>query len=137
MRHIEKTSHRIIFWSTLIIVGISSILLDFILALVMLFLSPMAVYLFTIITGLLFGFIFSFLILDLYHLEKKHHLFLSIYTPLIALLNIYLVLDIVVRVSSILGVFIESSPSIVAFLMLFGYSLPYLVFGMGVFFRNK
>ena len=137
MKSIDKISQRVVFWTALLILAISSLLLDLIIMFVMLFVNPITTYIFTLVVGLFYGFLFSFLVLDLYHLTKKHHIFLSLYIPFVVVLNIYLIMSGINKLSYYLNIGIKVSPIIISFFLLFSFSLPYLFFGLEGLFRSK
>ncbi len=128
--NLAKESHRVLYWSILVVLGLASLLLTFVLVPLILFVNPIFTYLTTLFFGLLFGFVFAFLIMDLNHLQRKHHILLSLYIPAVSVLMVYLMVVLAKGVSEKLGITILANPIIVAFFLLFSFVLPYLFFGV-------
>ncbi|MEK6845567.1 MAG: hypothetical protein AABY26_02315 [Nanoarchaeota archaeon] len=94
---------RMVFWTVVVVIILANLLVSFVLIPFLLFLSPAALYLTIVLLAGTMGFIYNFLITDIRHLEKKHHLLAGIIVPIIGLANLL----IVVRVSNYI---LEGSP---------------------------
>ena len=127
---LHARTHRVIFWTVLAFLGIASLLLMFVLIPLVLFLEPVLVYLMVLVLGLLFGFVFSFVVLDLSHLDPKHHHFLGIYAPAVALLSITLLVYGARAMGAILNIALEVDIVGLSALLLVSYALPYVYYGM-------
>jgi len=136
MKHIEEMNHRVLYWSLLLVLGIASILLTFVLMPMILLLPAVLIYVLVLAIGLLFGFIFSFLVMDLQHLSQKHHWFLAIYVPVLTVIDIYVLMMGTSKLADHLQIQLQTSPIIVAFFLLFSFTLPYLFFGMTHLFKK-
>ncbi len=90
-----RKMNPILYWMTLIIaiVGnmlISVILIPFLLAVK----SAIALYFIIALLGISFGFLFNVLLTDIEHIDPRHHVIAGIFIPAIALINIFIVVNI-------------------------------------------
>ncbi|MBI4980466.1 hypothetical protein HZC30_02815 [Candidatus Woesearchaeota archaeon] len=82
---------RLAFWSAVAVVIISNIIVSLVLVPFLVFFQPWALYLILILLAILVGWVYNFLITDVRHLERKHHILGGIIVPLIALGNMALI----------------------------------------------
>ena len=87
MKHDAHFS-KIVFWSSLIVVVIANFLVSLMLIPFLIVLNRLVLYSVIVILALVMGFLYTFLIRDIGHLDKKHHISASIILPLIAVANI-------------------------------------------------
>ena len=78
---------KIVFWSALFVIVLGNIALSMILIPFLIIFQTWLLYIIIVITALMMGAIYSFLITDIGHLETKHHVAASIIVPVIALVN--------------------------------------------------
>jgi len=132
-----KSMHRIHYWLTLMVLTICSFLITFILIPFMLVLNNMAINFIVIILGLLFGLIFTFVVLDLEHLEKYHHVFAGLFIPLVALINMLVLIILTTRIAAIFNISIQRDPVIISMLYLGSFVLPYLLYNYARHLKAK
>ena len=90
---LEQTEHKdiyfskIIFWSALVVIIFANLIVSLILIPFLIVLNKWLLYLLTVILAGTVGFLYNFLVLDIGHLEKKHHTLAAIIVPLLALTN--------------------------------------------------
>lgn len=82
---------KVVFYSALIVIVFANIIISAVLIPFLVLISGPILYTITTILALMVGFLYNFLITDIGHLEKHHHIFASIITPLIALANLALI----------------------------------------------
>lgn len=82
---------RLVFWTALIVIIFANLVVSLILVPVLAFFEGWMFYTVLIVLALGVGFVYNFLITDVQHLERKHHLIAGILLPLIALVNLALV----------------------------------------------
>lgn len=85
----EVRFSKIVFWTALAVVILGNAIIS--LALVPFLIGLQSRWVFAIVgaLGLLMGFLYNYLIIDIQHLEQKHHLIAGILLPLIALVNVF------------------------------------------------
>lgn len=118
-------TNRFLYWSGLLFLTVMNFLITLIFLPILMLMRGLAIYIVVIVIGLLFGMIFDFLIKDLEHLEKKHHLFAAIIIPLISIIDLFIIQIIAKNVSMILKVSIAHNPLIAGSLYLLGFLGPF------------
>jgi len=78
---------KIVFWSALVVIIFANLLVSLILIPFLIVLNKWLLYTIIIILAGTVGFLYNFLIMDIGHLEKKHHLMAGIIVPVLALAN--------------------------------------------------
>ena len=91
---VSKHAARMHYWMVLLVLVITKFLLFAVLIPYILILESAFLILILGIIGFVFGMIFNFLINDIEHLESKHHRFAVGFIPMIAILNIYILISI-------------------------------------------
>ncbi|MEK6951283.1 MAG: hypothetical protein AABX13_06185 [Nanoarchaeota archaeon] len=87
----DKHFSKIVFWSALLVIIFANLIVSLMLIPVLVALTDVLLYATVIVLGGTIGFLYHFLIRDIGHLERKHHLLAGIIIPLLALANLALV----------------------------------------------
>ncbi|MDP3734227.1 MAG: hypothetical protein Q8R37_03280 [Nanoarchaeota archaeon] len=82
---------QIVFWSALLVIVIGNIIVSFVAIPFLMFLNQWQLYVMIIILAGMIGFLYNFLINDIGHLERKHHVTASILIPVLAVVNLLIV----------------------------------------------
>lgn len=123
-----KKMNPVLYWMTLIvaIVGnmiISVILIPFLIAVQ----NAIALYSIIVLLGLAFGFLFNVLLIDIEHIDPKHHVIAGVFIPIIALINIFIVVNITNTIDqAIFGMQIQGNSFIIGILYVAAFIGPYL-----------
>ncbi len=94
LEHAEKyDAHfsKIVFWSALLVIVFANVIVSLILIPIMVAITSEMVYVLVAILAGMIGFLYNFLITDIGHLERKHHLWAGILVPLLAVVNMVMV----------------------------------------------
>lgn len=78
---------KMVFWSALVVIIFANLLISLILIPFLIVLNQLVLYSLIILLAGTIGFLYNFLITDIGHLERKHHVWAGIVVPLIALMN--------------------------------------------------
>jgi hypothetical protein len=129
---------KIVFWSALIVIIFANLIVSLILIPFLIVLRETILYAIIIILAGTIGFLYNFLITDIGHLEKKHHLAAGIIIPIIALANIL----VMVLVSNRFITEIEinnppHNPWIVAIVFAISFVIPYIVDKLRIHFQER
>lgn len=84
-------------------------------------------YLSVAVVALVVGLIFNFLIMDIEHLDRKHHLFAAAFIPLMAVINIFLITSFSNRVDKLLKLNVSQDPITISAVYVVVFIMPYLV----------
>ena len=118
---------RIVFWSALVVTIFANIVVSLILIPFLIFIAPWALYTIVILLGGSIGFLYELLITDIGHLKTKHHISASVVLPLIAVVNVAVM--VIVANTVIAEGTVTSSPHnpwIVAIVFAVAFILPYV-----------
>lgn len=115
---------KIVLWSALIVIVFGNLLVSVILVPFLGFTTSWILFLLVIILGGMIGFLYNFLITDIGILGKKHHIMAGILVPLLALVNMILM---VFLSHSLAPTGIEHNPFIVGGVFAIAFILPYLI----------
>lgn len=81
---------KMVFWTTLVVIIFGNLLVSIVLIPFVLLLNRSLVYVIVAILAACIGFLYNFLINDIGHLERKHHLLAGIILPVLAIGNMIL-----------------------------------------------
>ena len=120
-----KNSTRILYWLALLILVVFNFLIFLLFAVLAFFMDSLQTHVAVAGIGFVFGLIFNFLILDLEHLEPKHHLAAALLIPLVATINLFIMTFIVNLLRDIWGLPLAGGA--------LSESIVYVVFFIGPF----
>jgi len=78
---------KIVFISSIVLTIFANLIVSLILIPILIVLNQIFLYSIIILLGLTIGYIYNFLVRDIDHLEKKHHIIAGILLPIIGLIN--------------------------------------------------
>lgn len=137
-RHHDVHFSKIVFWSALIIIIFANLLVSLILIPFLTVLNKWVLYAIVILLAGTIGFLYNFLITDIGHLEKKHHLFASIIIPLIALANVVLMIFISNRLIMELKINNQTHDYwTISFVFIAAFVLPSILSRIRLHFRKR
>jgi len=119
---------KITFWSALVVIIFANLIVSLILIPFLTVLNHLVLYSIIIILAATIGFLYNFLITNIGHLEKKHHLLAAIIIPLIALVNV--IIMVTVANNFIDNLKLNNPPHnlwITALIFAIAFILPYLI----------
>ena len=118
--------NRMLFSFAIVILLICNLLVSLFLIPFLFVLKGTFLYLIVGTLGFVFGLLFNFLIRDLEHLELKHHLFAAIFIPIVAVVNIFVMVSASLAVSEIIAIPIEEHPIIMSSVYVVAFLGPYI-----------
>ncbi len=119
---------RIVFWSALMVIIFANIIISFVLLFFLIAFNQWLLYVTIILLAGLIGFLYNFLITDIGHLKRHHHLLAGIIIPLLALANMLVVVWL--SNSFIKDLQVQNQPHniwLVAVVFAIAFIIPYLV----------
>ncbi len=119
---------RIVFWSAIVVIVFANILVAGVLIPILIALNEWVLYGTVIILAGTVGFLYNFLITDIGHLEKKHHIWAGVLVPILALGNIIAVVLLSNRFIEDAHIQnVEQNPYLIGLLFAVAFILPYIV----------
>jgi len=85
---------KITFWSALIVIIFANLIVSLILIPFLIVLNKWILYSTIVILAGVIGFLYNFLVLNIGHLEKKHHVLAGIIVPVLALANMIVMVSV-------------------------------------------
>ncbi len=122
----EKATHRVIYWSALVVLLVCNFVISVILVPFILVMSGLRFYLLVILFALIFGWLFNLIINDIEHIESKHHLFAIIILPVVGLINILITTNVSNYLAKMLMLPNYTNPTLPATLYAIVFLLPYI-----------
>jgi len=120
-------SDKIVYWIALILAIVGNIILSVVLIPFLLVLNSIQLYLFVVILASSFGLLFSQLLKDIEGLDRAHHVIAGIFIPALALINVYVMvnlanyLDKIFRLSKV-----THDPIIISLVYVVFFTFPYI-----------
>jgi hypothetical protein len=118
---------QLVYWVALILAIVGNIVLSVVLIPFLLVLNNIQLYIFVVVLAGSFGLLFSQILRDIEGLDKKHHVIAGIFIPALALINIYVMvnlanfLDKVFKLSKV-----EHNPVLISIVYVVFFTFPYI-----------
>lgn len=129
---------QIVFWSALLVIVIGNIIVSFVAIPFLMFLNQWQLYVMIIILAGMIGFLYNFLINDIGHLERKHHLIASILIPVLAVINLLIVVFVANKLIMDLGIKNNvHNPWALSIVFAVAFILPFIVDQIRLFFKGN
>jgi hypothetical protein len=122
-----RTPAKTVYWASLIVLLVCNLVVAVVLIPFILVLTSLKFYLLVALLAFIFGFLFNIIINDIEHIETKHHVFAIIFIPLVAIINITIMIGVSNRIAGILGLLKYQDPLQPAILYALIFLLPYAV----------
>lgn len=130
-----KILDKSVYWISLIAAIIGNSVISFSLIPFLLAMESFQLYIIIITIGVSFGLLFELLIRTIEHLEAKHHIFLGIIIPLIAIINVIIIVTISNALEKIINIENPHNPLLAGIAYAIAFMLPYLIYQL--FLKNR
>ena len=130
-----KILDKLVFWISLAIAIIGNFIISISLIPVLLALGNLPLYAVLITLGAAFGLLFDLLIRTIEHLEAKHHLFLGIIMPIIAIITVIIIVAFSNNLEKTINIENPHNPLLAGIAYAIAFMLPYLVYQL--FLKNR
>ncbi|MCH8003221.1 MAG: hypothetical protein IH934_01205 [Nanoarchaeota archaeon] len=120
-----KVLDKFVYWFSLLITMIGNLIISISLIPVLITLKGQQLYLVIITLGFAFGLLFELLIRSIENLEIKHHLFLGIIIPIIAVINFIIISN---NMKKLIGIESPQNPIIIGAVYSIAFILPYIFY---------
>ena len=118
---------KIVFWSALVVIIFANILVSLVLIPFIIALNTLGLYLIVALMAGVIGFLYNFLVNDIGHLEKKHHVLAGILVPLIAIGNLFMMVMVANRFTADLKLENSHDPLMIGIVFAIVFIIPYLI----------
>lgn len=123
-----KVLDKAIYWIALIIAIIGNLIISISLIPFLMALKSVQLFSVIIVLGFSFGLLFELLIRSIEHLESKHHIFLSILIPLVAVINVFIITLVSNNIEKIFKIDNPQNPYIVGIVYAISFILPFIFY---------
>ena len=123
-----KILDKAVYWISLIIAIIGNLIISISLIPILLTLKSFQLYIIIITIGVSFGLLFELLIRSIEHLETRHHLFLGIIIPIIALANVFIIVLISNGLEEIINIQNTQNPLTIGIVYAVAFISPYFLY---------
>jgi len=124
----KESINRLLYWTTILVLAVCNFLISVLIVPLLLVVNRPAVYITIGALGFFFGFVFNLLISKVGHLETRHHVFAAVFIPLVSVINIFILVTLTNRISSILKMGLEVNSLLIAVIYVGAFMLPYLYY---------
>jgi len=129
---------KIVLWSALLVIVLGNVIVSFVAIPLMIFLDKWILYLSIAVLAGMIGFLYNFLINDIGHLERKHHILASIIIPVLAVINLVVVVFISNNLIKDLNVNNNlHNPWGLSILFAVSFILPFIIDQIRLYVKNK
>ena len=120
-------SNRLLFWGMLFVMVVGNALVALVLIPIMIVLTKFTADIFVFIIGFFLGLWFNFLVWDIEHLTRKHHLIAVLIIPALAILDLYAMVRISNAINQVFTITsIREDPLTISTIYVIAFLLPYL-----------
>lgn len=120
-----KLLDKLVYWFSLLVAIIGNLIISVSLIPVLLALNGPQLYSVIITLGMAFGLLFELLVRGIENLEAKHHIFLGIIIPIVAVVSFIIVSN---SMKSMIGMESPQNPLVVGIAYAASFMLPYLAY---------
>jgi hypothetical protein len=118
---------KMVFWSALVVIIFANLIVSLVLIPFLIVLNQWLLYVLIVLLAGTVGFLYNFLITDIKHLERKHHVWAGIIVPVLALGNMIVMVLVSNKFINDIKVNNEfHNPYIIAVVFAVSFILPYL-----------
>ncbi len=120
----------VVYWMALIISIIGNLIISVMLIPVFLAFTEIKTLIVVVgVIALAFGGFFTFLLHELEHINQKHHVMAGIIIPVIAVINIYVIVNLSNALdTNVLQLGVQQNPLLMALIYVIGFVLPYVIY---------
>lgn len=126
-RYVSTASAEILYWMTVLIIIIATLILSIILIPLILVLDPLPLYSLVLLLGVTFGSVFALLIRDIRGLKIHHHILALLFLPSLSVINLLIVVTLATKAASVLAIPLAVDPIIIAVVYCCALLLPYFL----------
>lgn len=131
---LEKTTaheiffSKIIFWSALVVIIFANLIVSLVLIPFLIVFNRWILYFTVAVLAVVIGFLYNLLVLDIGHLEKKHHLLARVIIPFLAISNMIVMVLVSNRFIAELEIMnAPHNPWIIGLIFAASFSAPYFL----------
>lgn len=126
---LSRDMSHLMFWMTLLVLAVSNLIMVTVTVPLLLFLGQFKIIGFVVL-GLFNGYLFYILISKISSLERRHHLAAAIIIPGLSIIDLFIIMNGLGRLSHAFGIISNESPIIISIIYIVSFLAPYFVANM-------
>ena len=123
-----KSLDKLVYWAALAIAIIGNFIISIALIPPLMALKSIQLFLIIAALGISFGLLFELLIRSIEHLETRHHVFLGILIPSVALINIFIITLVSNNLEKIFKIDNSHNPYIIGIVYAVAFMSPFILY---------
>ncbi len=137
-QHHDVHFAKIVFWTAIVVIIFANLMVSLVLIPFIIVFQSWALYLVVVLLAGSIGFLYNYLITDIGHLERHHHVLASIIIPIIALANMLITVMVSNRFMAELKIpNTAHNPWIVSIVFMAAFIMPFLFEQMKIAYHGK
>jgi len=122
-----RKMNPILYWTALIVAIIGNFIISIALIPILLVLSNYQLYLVIAVLAVSFGAMFNLLIHTIEYVDPTHHIIAGIFIPSVALITIFIMVNIATKIGNVIQNPIHENPFIIGLFYVFFFMIPYSI----------
>ncbi len=118
----------VLYWTTILVLTLINLIVAIVIIPLLFFATSFQFYLFIILLGLLFGYVFSLLIGNIESIRPHYHLFAAMFIPLLAVINIVVIVTSADAIAASFGLELSKNPLHISIAYVASFIAPYFAY---------
>ncbi len=118
---------RLVYWAGLLLAIVGNFVISVFMIPILITMPNFLLYITIIILGATFGLLFSLILGDIASLNKEKYVVASLFIPMIAIINMFVVVNIANYISERFNLELTHNPYIISILYVIAFSLPHII----------
>jgi len=123
----KRTLNPIIYWGALLIAIVGNFMVSIALIPFLIYLSGFYLFFTIVLMALVFGFMFELLLSNIEYMEQQHHIIAGAFIPAIAIINVFVIVNIANTLSKIINSSLRQNAIIISIIYVMFFIIPYAV----------
>ena len=128
----KRTLNPLMYWSALLIAIVGTFMVSIALIPFLIYLSGFYLFFTIILMALIFGFMFELLLSNIEYMEQQHHIIAGAFIPAIAIINVFVIVNIANTLSRIINSSLRQNAIIISIIYVAFFLIPYGLSRLGI-----
>jgi len=123
----KKEVNITLYWTTLLLLTVCNFLISIILIPFLMVTKPFQLDITFGVLGFVFGLFFNHIIRDVEHIEVRHHLIAAVFIPAVALINVFIMVNVANSFADKFAFARHQNPVFVSLIYIAAFLVPYVI----------
>ncbi|MFO8016377.1 MAG: hypothetical protein R6U32_04685 [Candidatus Woesearchaeota archaeon] len=124
-KHFKMSMNFVVYWTVLLVLTLANFVISIVLVPFLLVLKPFLVEMIVAVMAIIFGLLFNLVVRDIEHIETKHHVAAAVFIPAVAIINIFIMVNIANTIAERIDLSLQQNPVFVSLIYAAVFLLPY------------